>query len=492
MSGRSAVDVPAPPHSSIAAPPPPATPPEPNTELRRMVTAIADHAGRVGIESVEIDGRVDTVRQRAVDRAGKMTEVASAVHSLAEANVRMGDAAEDTRQTAAEVAKTMDEARATVKVALDAILNLVEGVAQIEAKLPEILESLKQVTQVSTTISDIASQTNLLALNATIEAARAGDAGKGFAVVAGEVKKLSGQTAGAVTMIQSTLTALSGQVDALIANSRAASEAAQAARSGTGEIGTAVTRIDQVGQDLVQVRSRVDGIAEEAAKNREHCRLVEDEVELAAGATKESLSDIEAIKEHTAALLAMSEDLITLTAEAGIETVDTPFIEQVVDVASHVSRIFEAAVKAGEIGLGDLFDTDYRRVPGVEPPHYLTRHTEFSARRLGPLFDEVVASSGAIIACTAGDMNNYYPIIHKEFAKPPTDDPAWNAANSRARTRQLDRTSLNQMKSDKPFLVQTYRRNMGGGRFDLMKNYSAPVRVEGRQWGVVRIMVKVS
>jgi methyl-accepting chemotaxis protein len=33
---------------------------------------------------------------------------------------------------------------------------------------------------------------------------------------------------------------------------------------------------------------------------------------------------------------------------------------------------------------------------------------------------------------------------------------------------------------------------MGGGRFDLMKNYSAPVRVGGRQWGVVRIMVKVS
>jgi len=55
----------------------------------------------------------------------------------------------------------------------------------------------------------------------------------------------------------------------------------------------------------------------------------------------------------------------------------------------------------------------------------------------------------------------------------------------------LDRTSLNQMKSDKPFLLQTYRRNMGGGRFDLMKNISSPIMVKGRQWGILRIMVKV-
>ena len=88
-------------------------------------------------------------------------------------------------------------------------------------------------------------------------------------------------------------------------------------------------------------------------------------------------------------------------------------------------------------------------------------------------------------------MNNDYPIINKAFAEQPTKDPLWNASHSRARTKQLDHTSLNQMKSDKPFLLQTYRRNMGGGRFDLMKNISSPVMVKGRQWGILRIMVKV-
>jgi len=159
--------------------------------------------------------------------------------------------------------------------------------------------------------------------------------------------------------------------------------------------------------------------------------------------------------------------------------------------AKEMSQLFEDAVENREISIGDLFDTNYQQVPGVEPPHYIVRHTDFSARKLGPIVNAVVDSSPDILACTPGDMNNYYPIINKAFAEPPTKDPLWNAAHSRARTKQLDRTSLNQMKSDKPFLLQTYRRNMGGGRFDLMKNISSPIMVKGRQWGILRIMVKV-
>jgi len=460
--------------------------------LRPTVVAIADRAGRLGIESVEIDGRVDTVCQRAVSRSEKMASMVNAIRSMSGSNVRIGDAAESTRQTTAQVAGMMEETRSTVKVALDAILHMVDGVGHIEAKLPEILESLNRVADISKTVNDIAKQTNLLALNASIEAARAGESGRGFAVVADNVKNLSTQTGSAVALIQTTLAALSSQVDVLITNSRAASEVAQAARSGTGDIGAAVNRIDQVSQDLGEVKARIDAITEDAVQNREHCRLIESEVEEVASTTRDSLKDIEVIKGHTAALLNMSEDLITLTAEAGIETIDTPFIEKIVNVAQQISQTFEQALQGGEVGFEDLFDVAYQQVAGVEPPHYLTRHTDFCARRFAALCDQVVVSSPAIIACTMGDMNNYYPIINSEFAKPPTSDPLWNASHSRARTRQLDRTSLNQVKSNKAFLVQTYRRNMGGGRFDLMKNYSAPIFVRGRQWGIVRIMVKVS
>jgi methyl-accepting chemotaxis protein len=39
----------------------------------------------------------------------------------------------------------------------------------------------------------------------------------------------------------------------------------------------------------------------------------------------------------------------------------------------------------------------------------------------------------------------------------------------------------------KPFLLQTYRRNMGGGKFVLMKDLSAPIMVNGRHWGAFRV-----
>jgi methyl-accepting chemotaxis protein len=39
----------------------------------------------------------------------------------------------------------------------------------------------------------------------------------------------------------------------------------------------------------------------------------------------------------------------------------------------------------------------------------------------------------------------------------------------------------------KRFLLQTYRRNMGGGNFMLIKDLSAPIFVRGRHWGSFRI-----
>ena len=39
----------------------------------------------------------------------------------------------------------------------------------------------------------------------------------------------------------------------------------------------------------------------------------------------------------------------------------------------------------------------------------------------------------------------------------------------------------------KPFLLQTYRRDMGGGNFVLMKDLSSPIHVRGRHWGAFRM-----
>jgi methyl-accepting chemotaxis protein len=72
-------------------------------------------------------------------------------------------------------------------------------------------------------------------------------------------------------------------------------------------------------------------------------------------------------------------------------------------------------------------------------------------------------------------------------SQPQGDDPVWNAAHCRNRRIFGDRTGLTCGRNTEPFIVQTYRRDMGGGNFVMMKDASAPIWVNGRHWGGFRI-----
>jgi len=50
-----------------------------------------------------------------------------------------------------------------------------------------------------------------------------------------------------------------------------------------------------------------------------------------------------------------------------------------------------------------------------------------------------------------------------------------------------DRTGLASARNTKPFLLQTYRCDMGGGQFVLLKEAAAPITVNGRHWGGIRL-----
>ena len=66
----------------------------------------------------------------------------------------------------------------------------------------------------------------------------------------------------------------------------------------------------------------------------------------------------------------------------------------------------------------------------------------------------------------------------------------WNAANARDKRFFDDRVGLAAGNSSSPYLIQSYRRDMGGGEFVTMKDISAPIYVNGRHWGGLRIGYK--
>lgn len=185
-------------------------------------------------------------------------------------------------------------------------------------------------------------------------------------------------------------------------------------------------------------------------------------------------------------MLSLSETLIELIAASGHETVDSPFIRFVTEKAAEISLLFEAAVDKGDITINALFDEKYIEIPGSDPIQYMTKFVPLTDRLLPEIQEPALAMDSYIVFCAAVDRNAFLPTHNKKFSQPQGNDPEWNAGNCRNRRVFDDRTGKAAAKNRKPFLLQTYRRNMGGGNFALMKDLSAPITVKGKHWGGLR------
>ena len=141
----------------------------------------------------------------------------------------------------------------------------------------------------------------------------------------------------------------------------------------------------------------------------------------------------------------------------------------------------------GRASAADFFDEVYKPVPGSNPQQVLTRFTALADRLLPSIQEPLLKESDRIVFAAAVDRNGYLPTHNAAFSRPQGPDPAWNAAHCRNRRLFNDRVGLAAARHDKEFLLQTYRRDMGGGRFALMKDLSVPLRLAGRHWGALRI-----
>ena len=448
------------------------------------VQDIAGHAGKLGIEICDVAGNIDEVAARIKHQAALFPDLLAATADTNAGNDRIAEAARQAQEVTTRGRGEITASRAAIDTSLKDIHGLVEEVSGIRQQVRDLREALDRVGNVGGGIAAIARQTNLLALNASIEAARAGNAGRGFAVVAGEVKALAGQTAQATQEIEATLAALTQQIEGLVAQCGASVTRAESVRDGTKVIDTAIDTAGRLLVDLDEGAARI-GEATEAISGK--CRMLVRSVEEMADGSANASRHLEQANGRIDKLLSMGETLIGLCADTGLETADTPIITTAREMAARIGELFEAAVGRGEISLADLFDDDYRPIADTNPPQVLTRFTSFTDRVLPPLQEPLLDLNKSIVFCAAVDRNGYLPTHNLKFSKPQGADPVWNAANCRNRRIFKDRTGLAAGRNTKPFLLQTYRRDMGGGRFVLMRDASAPVFVQARHWGGFRI-----
>jgi methyl-accepting chemotaxis protein len=140
----------------------------------------------------------------------------------------------------------------------------------------------------------------------------------------------------------------------------------------------------------------------------------------------------------------------------------------------------------------DWFDTGYRPIPGSSPCQYETSYLSAAEVILPDVLDAPLASNDELIFCVMADRHGYVPVHNRKYAQAPRlNDPYWNMAHCRNKRFFDDATGLAAVRSQSPYLLQNYLRDMGGGVNVLMREIDVPLSIHGRHWGALRMGYKL-
>ncbi len=447
--------------------------------------------GGLSIAIADLSGLVADLSELGTFQFEQARHAVTSARTMRDSNADLERAMASTQQMAGEATELLGQSTSAISEALDtstsALKQLGEGSLGLHSSLSEAGTTIARIEKASTAIETIAQETQLLALNASVEAARAGDAGRGFAIIANAVKGLAdqiktftGQNAAAIAALNTQLSVLqqTAQANAVVAeNSAMNADRAAQSNAQLAQLAATVEMLVRNAEDMAKpVKANTESFNALGTRLRDIVRSID--------VTHEKL-DI--AHEHAESILGISEQFMGFVVDSGVETDDTPYIAKAVETAGRIAAIFETALATGKLSHADLFDRSYRPIAGTDPEQYATRYLDFTDAHLPEIQEPVLKFNPRIAFCAAVDVNGYLPTHNLVYSRPPSDDPVWNAGNCRNRRIFDDRTGLAAGRNTKPFLLQTYRRDMGGGNFVLMKDASAPIVVNGEHWGGLRL-----
>jgi methyl-accepting chemotaxis protein len=438
---------------TLAAVPSPSPP-----NALRLIGGLAKQASILGREAAEVRGVLDDSHKTA-------TAQGVAVQSLV--------------QQVQEVVRSQTGIADETGRSLQSVTRVAEAVQAVSDEVAGIVQTLHGVSEAAGQITAIALQTRLVAFNASVEAKRAGEAGRGFGVVADAVKDLAGKVESSSKAITSTV----GQLD-----SRIAALAREISRDAATQAGRQPGAVHLALSEVEQGVHRIHGASD---SSREVCAALSGQMSAIQTEMGRTTAALGSALQRTEVFLKVSESLIESVAEAGIETEDTAYIQAVRQAAGQIAKLLEDAVRTGAISAQDLFDEQYQAVAGSEPAQHLSRFAPLAERLFPQVQEKVLGLSDKVVFCIAADRNGYIACHNQRYNHPQRKgDVLWNTANCRNHRIFNDRTGLASARNQRPFLLQTYRRDMGGGTFVVMKEAAAPITVDGRHWGGLRLAFK--
>ena len=242
-------------------------------EIQEAAEAIETAASEISLGNVDLSSRTEAQAAGLEQTAAAMEEITSTVRLNA-------DNAEQANRLAGQ-ASTM-------------AVQSGQAVSNAVSTMNEIRDSSERIVDIIGVIDSIAFQTNILALNAAVEAARAGEQGRGFAVVASEVRSLAQRSASAAqdvkTLIDASVERIATGNDQISVAGDSVNNVVQSIQEvavimdeitnasqeqsiGIGQIGQAVSQLDDTTQQnaaLVQeATAAAQSLADQASRLRQ-------------------------------------------------------------------------------------------------------------------------------------------------------------------------------------------------------------------------------
>lgn len=455
-----------------------------NAREGEALNRVARNAATLGAEIVDVTGFLDQLEEQTGEQMRALKQLREGAGHVVQVNASV---METLASMSASITGTLQELTGAYDLLTKAeaqASDLVEWVCGLDARSQAVQGTLDAVQSSNNQIAVIAAQVNMLAINAKIEAARAGETGKGFAVVADAINELSQRTGKAAEDITGNVAALIDWITEL------QQESGEVNGQAAGMFKTVSASRTSLSGGLDQMKAahkRTDLITHDAGEAEAELREFLPRIATIDSSVQSGVDGVRVAHDRVARLIDTSERLVQDSVALGGSHEDMPFIREVTRRAAEVRKAFEDGLRDGMVFPDDLFDTSYRPVPDSDPQQVMARFTRFTDQVLPAFQDPALEFDPRVVFCAAVDRNGYLPTHNAKFSQPQGKDPVWNAAHSRNRRIFDDRVGLKAGRNTDPFLLQVYRRDMGGGTFRMMKDVSAPIIVDGRHWGGLRL-----
>ncbi len=448
------------------------------------ISQIPESCGRVTVGCTDVAGIVQGVIDSFGHLRAEYVELQGTVRDLDEDQRKVLEATDEARLLSERAIDRLSQGSELIGNSLGQIGNLLELVQTLTQHVTGFAAAMDQVRRSSQEIDQIAETTNILALNATIEAMRAGEQGRTFAVVANEVKSLANETRRATEEIGRTIDTLGGEAAQVIEKIQVGATASAEAKSSVSAIERTLSGVTEL---IGEVDQQQDLIARNSATISEHVHRVQDVLGDFDSAVSDNEAKLATAHDRMEELELTASEMFDTLVKAGLSPQDSQMVEKAQGIAQELVNIATKALAEGTLTMDQLFDQNYRELPGTDPKLYRTSFSDWADKHWRPVNDAVTAEGGAIVMCTQADMNGFLPTHITDRSRKPIGDLAHDTKycrNGRIIMEGIDNVAKT---TNDPFTMAVYRQEGDGKNYVIVRDVYVPLIINGRRWGDVEL-----